>query len=233
MALARRTAAEFTGTALLLAVVVGSGIAGERLTDTDGLALLINAFATGAGLVALILALGPASGAHFNPLVTFSDWWLGGIRAADALAYVGAQFAGAVTGVMAANAMYGLPLIDVSHKVRNHHALWTSEAIATFGLMLVILGCVRAGRPSVTPFAVGAYIAAAYFFTSSTSFANPAVTVARMFSDTFAGIRPRDVVGFVPAQIVGAVAGTALLRWIYPNLPSEASSVVVPHEETK
>jgi glycerol uptake facilitator-like aquaporin len=226
----RRSAAEFVGTAFLLAIVVGSGIAGARLSDSEGLALLINAFATGAGLIALILALGPSSGAHFNPLVTACDWWLQGVSSRDAVAYVAAQVTGAMTGVMVANAMYGLPLLDVSHKVRNDHALWISEAVATFGLMLVIWGCVRAGRSAVTPFAVGSYIAAAYFFTSSTSFANPAVTVARMFSDTFAGIRPHDVIPFLPAQVLGAVAGTALMRWLYPDLPDEAAGAVVPHE---
>jgi glycerol uptake facilitator-like aquaporin len=227
--LARRCVAEFVGTAFLLAVVVGSGIAGERLSDSGGLALLVNAFATGAGLVALILALGPVSGAHFNPAVTLCDWWLGGVRGREVVGYVGAQAAGAVVGVMAANAMYGLPLVNVSDKIRDQHALWGSEALATFGLMLVIWGCVRAGRTATTAFAVGAYIAAAYFFTSSTSFANPAVTVARTLSDTFTGIRPSDVVPFLPAQIAGAFAATALMRWLYPSLEDDAADAVVPH----
>jgi glycerol uptake facilitator-like aquaporin len=231
--LARRVVAEGVGTAFLLAVIVGSGIAGERLTDTDGLALLVNAFATGAGLVALILALGPVSGAHFNPVVTLCDWWLGGIERAAAVAYIAAQGAGAVLGVMAANAMYGLPLVNVSEKVRDQHALWGSEVLATFGLMLVIWGCVRAGRTATTAFAVGAYIAAAYFFTSSTSFANPAVTLARTLSDTFAGIRPQDMPAFIPAQLAGGFAATALMRWLYPALRADAPDAVVPHDEER
>lgn len=231
--LVRRSVAEFVGTGFLLAVVVGSGIAGERLSDSDGLALLINAFATGAGLVALILALGPSSGAHFNPVVTLCDWWLGGTRGRDVAAYLTAQVSGAVVGVALANVMYGLPVVNVSDKVRNDEALWISEGLATFGLMLVIWGCVRAGRTAVTPFAVGAYIAAAYFFTSSTSFANPAVTLARTLSDTFAGIRPVDVVAFLPAQLLGAFAATALMRWLYPALPADAANTVVPHPEEK
>ena len=229
--LARRCVAELVGTAFLLAVVVGSGIAGERLSDSDGLALLVNAFATGAGLVALILALGPISGAHFNPAVTLCDWWLGGIRGVAVAAYVGAQVVGAAVGVMAANAMYELPVVNMSEKVRDTHYLWGSEVLATFGLMLVIWGCVRAGRTAATAFAVGAYIAAAYFFTSSTSFANPAVTLARTLSDTFTGIRPGDVVPFLPAQLVGAFAATALMRWLYPTLRDDAADAVVPHTE--
>jgi glycerol uptake facilitator-like aquaporin len=228
----RRAVAEFVGTALLLAVVVGSGIAGERFSDSTGLALLVNAFATGAGLVALILALGPVSGAHFNPAVTLCDWWLGGTKSRDAFVYVSAQLGGAFVGVVAANAMYGLALVNVSDKVRSDHALWGSEALATFGLLLVIWGCVRAGRSAVTAFAVGGYIAAAYFFTSSTSFANPAVTLARTLSDTFAGIRPGDVAAFLPAQLIGAFAATALMRWLYPALASDAAAVVIPHQHT-
>ena len=218
---------------MLLAVVVGSGIAGERLSDSEGLALLINAFATGGGLVALILALGPASGAHLNPAVTLCDWWLGGMRRPEALGYVAAQVSGAVVGVGAANLMYGLPVVQVSGTVRSEHALWGSEVVATFGLMLVIWGCVRAGRTAVTAFAVGAYIAAAYFFTSSTSFANPAVTLARTLTDTFAGIRPMDALAFIPAQLVGAFAGTALMRWLYPGLPSDADLAVVPRTDSE
>lgn len=226
----RRAVAEFVGTAFLLAIVVGSGIAGERLADSDGLALLINAFATGAGLTALILALGPASGGHFNPLVTACDWWLGGVQGRAAATYVAAQVSGAVVGVGAANVIYGLPVVNLSDKVRNEEALWASEALATFGLMLVIWGCVRSGQAAVTAFAVGGYIAAAYFFTSSTSFANPAVTVARTLSDTFAGIRPVDVPAFLPAQIIGAFAATALMRWLYPALREESQEAVVPRD---
>jgi len=225
----RRFVAEFVGTAFLLAVVVGSGIAGERLSDTAGIALLINAFATGAGLVALILALGPASGAHFNPAVTVCDAWLGGLPWREAAGYVAAQVLGAIAGVMSANAMYNQPLIDVSHKIRATGVLRFSEMIASFGLLLVIWGCVRAGREGITAFAVGAYIAAGYFFTSSTSFANPAVTLARSMTDTFTGIRPIDVVTFVPAQFIGAFAATALMRWLYPSVTAVAGDAVVPH----
>ncbi len=181
--------------------------------------------------MALILALGPSSGAHFNPAVTLCDWWLGGIGRTEVFGYIAAQVAGAAVGVVAANLMYGLPAIEVSDTTRNEQALWLSEAVATFGLMLVIWGCVRAKRTAVTAFAVGAYIASAYFFTSSTSFANPAVTVARTLTDTFTGIRPSDVPAFIPAQLVGAFAATALMRWLYPDLPDDGEGAVVPRGE--
>jgi glycerol uptake facilitator-like aquaporin len=229
----RRLVAEAIGTAFLVAVVVGSGVAGARLSNSAGLALLINAFATGAGLVALILALGPISGAQFNPAVTLCDAWLGGLRWSEAAAYCVVQVTGACAGAIAANAMYGLAPVQVSHHVRSAPALWGSEALATFGLLLVIWGCVRAGRSGSTAVAVGAYIAAAYFFTSSTSFANPAVTLGRTLTDTFSGIRPADVVAFIPAQLVGAAAATALMRWLYPQLPARAGQAVVAHEQPK
>lgn len=227
--LGRRAVAEFVGAAFLVAVVVGSGIAGDRLSDSAALALLVNAFATGAGLVALILALGPVSGAHFNPAVTLSDAWRGGLPWREAWAYCGAQVGGALAGVGVANRIYGLPVVELSHHTRSGGALWASEIVATFGLLLVIWGCAKAEQPAATAFAVGAYIAAAYFFTSSTSFANPAVTLARSLTDTFSGIRPADVVPFIPAQLAGAFAATALMRWLHPRLDDAAPDVVVAH----
>jgi glycerol uptake facilitator-like aquaporin len=227
----RRLVAEGVGTAFLLAVVVGSGIAGQRLGDSEGMALLVNAFATGAGLVALVLALGPVSGAHFNPAVTLCDAWLGGLRWAEAAAYCAVQVTGAAVGTVVANVIYGLDPVEVSHKARAAQRLWGSEALATFGLLLVVWGCVRAARsPSLVAFAIGAYIAAAYFFTSSTSFANPAVTLARTLTDTFAGIRPKDALPFIPAQLAGAFAATALMRWLYPTLSEVADDTVMAHQ---
>jgi len=215
--LARRASAEAVGTALLVAVVVGSGIAAQRLSPADtGLELLENALATGAGLVALILAFGSVSGAHFNPVVTLADRILGGTTTRDGCVYAVAQVVGACGGCVAANVMFGVSAIDVSHHARGSGALWFSELVATFGLLIVIFGVVRAGRAALAPFAVGAYITAAYWFTSSTSFANPAVTIGRTLSNTFAGIRPIDVPGFVVAQGVGAAAATLLFRWLVP-----------------
>ena len=213
MTLARRAAAEALGTGLLLAVIVGSGIMGERLADGNGaIALLANSLATGAGLVALILALGPVSGAHFNPLVSAIEFASGNLPRRAALAYVAAQFAGAVAGVMAANLMFELPILFPSQHARNGAAQLFSEAVATFGLIAVILHCAH-GRRDAVPYAVGAYITAAYWFTSSTSFANPAVTVARTLSDTFAGIRPADAPGFIAAQVVGGTLAALYFRW--------------------
>jgi arsenate reductase len=227
-ALARRASAEFVGTAFLVAVVVGSGIAAQRLSpDNIGLQLLENSTATGAALVALILALGPVSGAHFNPVVTMADRIVGGMSTSDAGVYIAAQVAGGCLGAIAANLMFDLPAVNVSTHVRSSASLWFSEGIATFGLLLVILGLVRAGRASVAAFAVGGYIAAAYWFTSSTSFANPAVTIARTLSNTFAGIAPESVPAFIAAQIVGALAAVVLMRWWHPHLSAE--DVVVPH----
>lgn len=231
--MARRAVAEFVGTAFLLATVVGSGIMAERLAGGNvAIALLANTIATGAALVALILTFGPISGAHFNPAVTFADAWQGGIKWSETPAYLAAQIAGAFSGVLAAHLMFGEPLFFASRHIRSGGAQMFSEFIATFGLLSVIWGCSRF-RSSAVPFAVGAYITAAYWFTASTSFANPAVTLARAASDTFAGIRPADVPGFVIAQFAGAGAATALFRWLLPSLPKQAANVVVPHAEEK
>lgn len=224
--LARRAAAEGLGTALLLATVVGSGIMGERLAGGNvAVALLANTLATGAGLVALILTFGPISGAHFNPAVTLADASQGGLAWRDVPAYVLAQLAGAFAGVAAAHGMFELPAFSASRHARTGPAQWFAELVATFGLLAVIWGCSRRRSPAV-PFAVGAYITAAYWFTASTSFANPAVTLARAATDTFAGIRPADVAGFVVAQLAGAGAATALFRWLVPALPATADRVV-------
>jgi glycerol uptake facilitator-like aquaporin len=209
-----RLAVEFMGTAFLLMAVVGSGIMAERLAGGNvALALLANSLATGVALVALILALGPISGAHFNPAVTLADAMQGGIAWRDVPGYVTAQVLGAYAGVAAAHLMFGLPVFFASHHVRSGRALLFSEFIATFGLLAVIWGCARA-RPSAVAFAVGGYITAAYWFTASTSFANPAVTLARAASDTFAGIRPVDAPGFIVAQLAGAVVAPSCFRWL-------------------
>jgi glycerol uptake facilitator-like aquaporin len=227
--LARRASAEAAGTALLVAVVVGSGIAAQRLSPNDaGVELLENALATGAGLVALILAFGSVSGAHFNPVVTLADRILGGTTTRDGCAYVVAQIAGACVGCMIANVMFDLAAIDVSTHVRSSGSLWFSEAVATFGLLVVILGVVRAGRASVAPFAVGAYITAAYWFTSSTSFANPAVTIGRTLSNSFAGIAPKSAPMFIVMQVVGGVVAVAAARYWYPDV--HADDIVMPRE---
>ena len=219
LGLARRAAAEGLGTALLLATVVGSGVMGERLSGGNAaLALLANTVATGAALVALILAFGPVSGAHFNPAVTLSDAWQRGLAWREVPAYLSAQVLGAFAGVAAAHLMFGEPLFSASRHVRAGGAQVFSEFVATFGLLSVVWGCVRGGHAERAPFAVGAYIIAACWFTSSTSFANPAVTLARSASDTFAGIRPSDVPGFVAAQLAGALAATLLFRWLVPDV---------------
>lgn len=228
--LARAVLAEFLGTAFLLAAVVGSGIAAQRLSPSDvGLELLENSAATGAALVAIIFALGPISGAHLNPLVTLADGLCGGVRARTGLLYAAAQIAGGVAGTVVANVMFGLPVVEISAKARWGPGLWVGEALATFGLILVIFGAVRARRAAAVPVAVGAYIAAAYWFTSSTSFANPAVTLARMLSDTFAGIAPRSVPPFLVAQTAGAILAIASVRFLYPNMSEVAHRIVVPH----
>jgi glycerol uptake facilitator-like aquaporin len=227
--LLRRVTAEAIGTMMLLAAVVGSGIMGERLAAGNiALALLANTIATGAALVALILTFGPISGAHFNPAVTLSDASQGGISWREVPAYLAAQVAGAFAGVAVAHLMFGLPLFFASRHARAGGAQIFSEFVATFGLLSVIWGCTRL-RSAVTPFAVAAYITSAYWFTASTSFANPAVTLARAASDTFAGIRPTDVPGFIAAQLIGAAAATALFRWLVPSLPKDAQAVVLPH----
>jgi glycerol uptake facilitator-like aquaporin len=224
--LRRRAAAEALGTALLLATVVGSGIMGEKLAGGNvALALLANALATGAGLVALILTFGPISGAHFNPAVTLADASQGGLSWRDVPVYVGAQVLGAFAGVAVADVMFDEPVFFASTHERTGPAQWASEFVATFGLLAVIWGCSRK-RSDAVPFAVAAYITAAYWFTSSTSFANPAVTLARAASDTFAGIRPIDVPAFVVAQLAGAAAATAVFRWLVPRLADEARPVV-------
>jgi glycerol uptake facilitator-like aquaporin len=233
MPLSRRIVAEGVGTALLLAAVVGSGIMGERLAGGNvAIALLANTVATGAMLVTLILTFGPVSGAHFNPAVTLADAWQQGVAWRDVPGYILAQCLGAFAGVAAAHLMFGETLFSISHHVRSGGAQLFSEFIATFGLLAVIWGCSRA-RSAVVPFAVGAYITGAYWFTASTSFANPAVTLARSFTDTFAGIRPADAPGFILMQFVGAFAATALFAWLVPSLPSRASEVVMPHAEPK
>ena len=224
----RRFLAEFTGTAFLLAAVVGSGIMAERLTGDVALQLLANAFATVGVLAALILALGPASGAHFNPAVTLADRVLSGIDTPTAVGYVVAQVSGGIVGVVAANVMFDLSPVDWSTKERAAGSLVFAEGIATLGLLLVIFGVVRSGKPTLAAFSVAGYIAGAYFFTSSTSFANPAVTVARAFSDTFAGIEPASVPAFVIAQLLAVGAGVALIKAIYPDIEAVADQVVVP-----
>jgi glycerol uptake facilitator-like aquaporin len=229
MTAGRRIAAEAVGTAFLLAAVVGSGIMGERLAGGNvAIALLANTLATGAILVTLILTFGPISGAHFNPAVTLADASQGGLAWREVPGYVAAQLLGAFAGVAAAHLMFGEAVFSASRHVRAGGAQLFSEFVATFGLLCVIWGCARL-RSSAVPFAVGAYITAAYWFTASTSFANPAVTLARSASDTFAGIRPVDAPGFILAQLAGAAASTVLFRWLAPSLPKDAAGVVVSH----
>lgn len=230
--LARRALAEFLGTLLLVAVVVGSGIAAQRLSPGDvGLQLFENAAATAAGLVAIILAVGSVSGAHLNPVVSLADRVFGGLSTRDLGAYIAAQVAGACAGCMLANLMYELPAVDWSTKTRSSGGLWLGEIVATAGLLLVVFGVVRSGRGSVAPFAVGAYIGAAYFFTSSTSFANPAVTIGRMFSNTFAGIDPVDVPSFIAFQLVGAAIAVGLVRLLYPDITHDLPDLIVAHHD--
>ena len=232
--LVRRALAELIGTALLLIAVVGSGIAAASLSPGDtGLQLLENALATSAALVAIILAVGPVSGAHLNPVVTVADLAFGGIDIRGAGVYVGAQVIGGVLGTVVSNLMFSLPPVEVSTTLRSGSGLWLAEVVATFGLLLVIFGVVRSGRATAAPFAVGAYIGGAYFFTASTSFANPAVTVARTLSDTFAGIAPTSAPAFVVAQVVGASLAVAVVRVLYPAIAEVASEVVVPKHPTR
>jgi arsenate reductase len=216
--LARQALAEFLGSAGLVAVVIGSGIAAQRLSPSDtGLQLLENALVTGAGLVALILAFGPVSGGHFNPVVTLADRVFGGATTRQVAAYLPAQLAGGVVGAIAANLMFSLPAISVSDHERSSGGLWLSEVLATFGLVVLIFGLTRAGRGAVAPFAVGAYIAAAYWWSSSTSFANPMIDIARTLSDTFAGIAPASVAVFVVMQLLGGAVGVGAVAVLYPN----------------
>jgi glycerol uptake facilitator-like aquaporin len=227
--LLRRSVSEFLGTGFLVAAVVGSGIMGERLAAGNvAIALLANTIATGAALVALILTFGPISGAHFNPAVTFVDAIEHGVSWKDAACYVPAQCLGGIGGAMAAHVMFRLPLISISHHARAGSAQVFSEFVATFGLLSVIWGCSRL-RSEMVAFAVAAYITAAYWFTASTSFANPAVTIARSLTDTFAGIRPTDVPWFIVAQFLGAIAATILFRWLVPNLNLRAKQVLLAH----
>jgi glycerol uptake facilitator-like aquaporin len=219
----RRMVAEFVGTLLLLAAVVGSGIMGERLAGGNvAIALLANTFATGTALIALILVFGPVSGAHLNPAVTLVETWQGRMRWREALGYIGAQMAGGFAGVAVAHGMFGLSAYAVSMHARSGPGMIFSEFVATFGLLLVILGCERS-RPAAVPFAVGAYITAAYWFTASTSFANPAVTVARAMTNTFSGIRPVDVLPFIAAQIAGGFAAMLFIRWLMPVADTRAA----------
>jgi arsenate reductase len=227
--LPRRLLAEFLGSAFLAALVIGSGIAAQQLTPGDtGLQLLYNSAATAAGLFAIILMFGPVSGGHFNPVVSLVDAAFGGLSRRDALAYIPAQVAGCVTGAVAANAMFALSAISISTHHRASPAHVFAEVIATLGLLLVIFALVRSGRHATAPAAVGAYIGAAYWFTSSTSFANPAITVGRVFSDTFAGIAPSSVPAFIAAQLVGGVLAIAVLRALYPDPGTNAEDVVLP-----
>src|SRR4051812_21505286 len=227
--LTRKLTAEALGTGLLVAAVIGSGIAAQRLSPNHtGLQLLENSTATAGALVALILAFGSVSGAHFNPVVSLADRYFGGLTNRETVLYIAAQVAGGCLGAMAANIMFGLHAINISDKARTGGDLWFSEGIATLGLLLVIFGVVRSGRVALAPFAVAGYIAAAYWFTSSTSFANPAVTIARTLSNTFAGIKPSSAPAFIVAQLVGGLLAVVLARFLYPDLP--AMEVVVPHE---
>jgi arsenate reductase len=227
--LVRRATAEAVGTALLVAVVVGSGIAAQRLSPDDvGVQLLENSIATGAGLVALILAFGGVSGAHFNPVVTLAERILGGTTTRELGVYVGAQVAGGCVGAIVANLMFDLPAVTLSTHDRATGGVWLGEVIATFGLLVVILGVVRSGRQAAVAYAVAGYITAAYWFTSSTSFANPAVTIGRSLTDTFAGIAPSSVPMFVVMQVVGGLLGIAAGWYWYPRSPE--TELVVTHD---
>jgi arsenate reductase len=227
----RRLTAEFLGSAFLAAVVIGSGIAAQRLSPGQtGLQLLENAAATAAGLFAIILMFGPVSGGHFNPVVSFVDAAFGGLRWREAAAYLPAQVGGCIAGAAAANLMFALPAVTISTKHRASAAHFLSEVIATLGLLLVIFALARSGRSRSAPAAVGAYIGAAYWFTSSTSFANPAITIGRMFSDTFAGIAPSSVPPFIAAQILGGVLAAGVIKALYPAItPADAADIIVPH----
>ncbi len=227
----RRLLAELLGSAFLAAVVIGSGIAAQRLSPgATGLELLENAAATAAGLFTIILMFGPVSGGHFNPVVSFVDAAFGGLSWRDAAAYLPAQVAGCIGGAVAANLMFALPAVSISTKHRATPAHFLSEIIATLGLVLVVFALARSGRSRAAPAAVGAYIGAAYFFTSSASFANPAITVGRMFSNTFAGIAPSSVPAFIAAQVIGGAVAIVVIRALYPGVTAaDAAGIVVPH----
>ncbi|HJY66184.1 MAG TPA: MIP/aquaporin family protein [Streptosporangiaceae bacterium] len=229
----RRLIAEFLGSAFLAAVVIGAGIAAQRLSpDQTGVQLLEDAAATAAGLFAIILMFGPVSGGHFNPVVSFVDAAFGGLSWADAAAYLPAQVAGCIGGAVLANLMFALPAVSISAKHRATPAHFLSEIIATLGLLLVIFALARSGRARSAPAAVGAYIGAAYWFTSSTSFANPAITIGRMFSDTFAGIAPSSVPSFIAAQVLGGILAVGAIKALYPAItPADAADIIVPHSD--
>jgi len=230
MTLLRRCVAEFVGTAFLLAAIIGSGIMAERLSQGNiAIALLANSLATGGVLVCLILALGPISGAHFNPAVSIADAMQQGLSAIECACYIAAQILGGLAGVFVAHAMFGLPLVFFSQRVRSGPSQWFAEFVATFGLLLVIWGCVRF-KSQFTAIAVAGYIVSAYWFTASTSFANPAVTIARSLSNTFAGIRPMDAPAFIIAQLLGALAATAVFGWLAPMSALQAHDALVPHD---
>ncbi len=229
--LARQGLAEFLGSAGLVTVVIGSGIAAQRLSPDDvGLQLLENALATGAGLVALILAFGPVSGGHFNPVITLADRFFGGVSTRQVSVYLPAQVVGGGVGAVVANLMFELPAVSLSTTDRTGAGLWLSEAVATFGLVVLVFPLARAGRAAMAPFAVGAYITAAYWWSSSTSFANPMIDVARTLSDTFAGIAPASVPMFLLAQLVGGAAAVAVVALLHPTVAAVADDVVVPKE---
>jgi arsenate reductase len=233
----RRLLAEFVGTGLLVAVVVGSGIAAQTLSADVGLELLENALVTAGGLAVLILVFGPISGAHFNPVVSIADWVLGrrtgtGLAGSELVPYVVAQVAGAIGGAVLADAMFAKPLVSWSGHHRSAPHLWLGEVVATAGLLLVIVSLARNGKSTQTPWAVGAYIGAAYFFTSSTSFANPAVAIGRAFTNTFAGIAPVSLPGFIAAQLIGGGVGLGLLALLYPTADEVADGLIVPHSST-
>lgn len=227
--LGRRLLAEALGTAFLLAGIVGSGIMATRVTDDVGVQLVINALATAAILVAVILSVGPVSGAHLNPAVTLVDRWFGGLTTRDAVGYTAAQVVGGMVGVVAANLMFDIGAISLSTTTRSGSHLWLAEVVATLGLVLVIFGVVRSGRPGSAPYVVGAYIASGFFFTSSTSFANPAVTFGRMFSDSFTGIEPSSAPAFLIAELLGVALVIPLIRLLFPDANEIADAVVVPH----
>jgi len=231
----RRLLAELLGSAFLAATVIGPGIAAQRLSPgATGLELLENAAATAAGLFSIILMFGPVSGGHFNPVVSFVDAAFGGLSWRDATAYLPVQVAGCIGGAVVANLMFALPAVSISTKHRATPAHFLSEIVATLGLIVVIFALARSGRARSAPAAVGAYIGAAYFFTSSTSFANPAITIGRMFSDTFAGIAPASAPAFIAAQIVGGALAVLVIRALYPRLtPADAADIIVPHSQDR